>query len=174
MNAAVRWLRSHAGDYSIAVDHVAVVGFAFGGNLALLLGFTDERDGLEGDDADLSVSSAVQAVVCISAPVDLEALYTESGTPQQVLIDLIGATPQESQEGYRRASPLTYATVGDPPVLILHGDDDPMVPVRQAMLLDERMNEVGVPHELIILKGGKHENITLKEDVWRFLAGHLR
>ena len=174
VKAAVRWLRMHAGDYSIDVDHVAAVGYSSGGHLALLLGFTDPRDGLAGDAADSSVSSAIQAVVSIAAPTELAALYRESDTPQEVLTDLIGATPQERPDRYRQASPLTYITMGDPPVLIIHGDDDPMVPVSQALLLDQRMTEAGVPHQLIILKGGKHENIPLNEDIWRFLADHLR
>lgn len=174
VKAAVRWLRTHAGDYGIDTDRVAAVGFSSGGNLALMLGFTNEHDGFEGDGADLSISSAVQAVVSIAGPTELTALYLESDAPQQVLTDLIGATPQESPERYRQASPLTYITKDDPPVLIIQGDADSQVPVRQALLLDQRMNEVGVPHELLILKGGKHENIQLNEDIWRFLSDHLR
>src|SRR6266851_2904935 len=45
---------------------------------------------------------------------------------------LLAADPLENPEVYRKHSPLTYAGRVTTPTLILHGEDDPAVPVAQA------------------------------------------
>ena len=42
------------------------------------------------------------------------------------------------------------------PVLVLHGDNDQRVDVRQAHLLRSRLQAIGQPHRLIIYQGGDH------------------
>ena len=54
------------------------------------------------------------------------------------------------------ASPVTYITPDDPPFLIFHGDEDGVVPIEQALALDERLKAAGVPSTLVIVKGGDH------------------
>ncbi len=173
VKAAVRWLRTNATTYNINPNYIGAVGFSSGAHLALLLGLTIPSDGLEGEDANLSISSQVQAVVCIAAPVDLESVYHESKDPKEIFIDLIGCTPEECPEKYRAASPINYVRKGNPPVLIIHGDNDVEIPVQQALLLDGAMNKVGTVHKLIIIKEGKHENVKLDEQIWQFLFANL-
>jgi len=79
---------------------------------------------------------------------------------------------------YRHASPLTYVSSDDPPVLTLQGDSDTFTPVAQALLLDQKMKEVGVPHILIITNGGGHFYPPSFFDehypLWDFLDRHLK
>ncbi|MDQ2805992.1 MAG: alpha/beta hydrolase [Chloroflexota bacterium] len=67
---ALRFLRSHAAQYQIDPDHIGVWGDSAGGHLAALLGLAGPTAGLEGDGGWPGVSSAVQAVVTMSAPTD--------------------------------------------------------------------------------------------------------
>ncbi len=60
-------------------------------------------------------------------------------------------------EYYGGLSPELYPRVAMlPPVLILHGDIDRMVPVSQARDLDAAMTKAGRPHEMKIYPGAEH------------------
>jgi dipeptidyl aminopeptidase/acylaminoacyl peptidase len=45
---------------------------------------------------------------------------------------------------------------GLPPVLILHGESDDMVPVEYAYRIRDVLEEAGVPYELVVIPGGDH------------------
>ena len=171
---AVRWLRANANRYGIDPDRIGAVGFSAGGNLSLMLGLTGPSNGLEGECGDLRFSSRIQAVVNMAGGTDL--LYHYHIYPYDYG-DLLGGTPEEFPERYRAASPLTYVSDDDPPVMTLVGTDDPVF--RQEKLLDERMRIAGVPHALIVREGVGHtrsELANLSEDnlVWLFLDEHLK
>ena len=67
-----------------------------------------------------------------------------------------GRDTSEAVERYKAASPLTYVSKDDPPVLTLHGDKDALVPVEQAKVLDEKMKAVGANHTLMVFEGQGH------------------
>ena len=54
------------------------------------------------------------------------------------------------------ASPITYVTPDDPPILLLHGDADPVVPFEWSEALVEALSEHGVESRLIRVRGGGH------------------
>ena len=68
----------------------------------------------------------------------------------------MGGTPTEAADRYKAASPITYVSSDDPPVLTLHGDQDALVPVEQAKRLDEKMKAVGASHTLMVFEGQGH------------------
>jgi carboxymethylenebutenolidase len=51
---------------------------------------------------------------------------------------------------------LGFAAKALPPVLILHGRKDTIVPVKEAMELEERLRAAGVPYEIKIYEGQGH------------------
>ncbi len=63
---------------------------------------------------------------------------------------LLAADPLENPEVYRKHSPLTYAGRVTTPTLILHGEDDPAVPVAQAYAFYRALRERNVPVELVV------------------------
>jgi dipeptidyl aminopeptidase/acylaminoacyl peptidase len=103
-----------------------------------LLGSTDLSSGLDGECGKRSYSSRVQAVVGLAGPTD----PIDSSRGNAVAItDLLGGTYEKVPEQYERASPITCVNGDDPPVLIVHGSGDTIVPLRQAELFNEKMNE---------------------------------
>lgn len=54
-------------------------------------------------------------------------------------------------------SPVHFASKDDPPVLLVHGDADDIVPIEHSRVLDERLDAVGVPSELLVIPGARHE-----------------
>ena len=55
-----------------------------------------------------------------------------------------------------RLSPLRYVRKGLPPVLIIHGDADEMVPYEDSIKLRDALTAAQVPNELVSIPGGKH------------------
>ncbi len=152
---AVRWLRVHAAEYRIDPDHIGAMGYSAGAHLSLMLGTTGPADGLEGDAPAGSPSSRVQAVVNYFGPTDLAADDVPD-TSKGLLRDFLGGTREEKPEAYARASPLTFVTADDAPILTFHGTKDPLVPSTQATHLAEAMTRVGLPGRTELLSGAGH------------------
>ena len=54
------------------------------------------------------------------------------------------------------ASPVTYVSAGDPPVLLMHGDKDPAVPFEQSAAMEAALRKLGVMVKLLRIPGGGH------------------
>lgn len=177
--AAIRWLRANANEYKINPQKIGVTGASAGAHLSLLIGLTSPSDNLEGNEGNPNQSSRVQAVVNIFGPTDLVREYETAPGAVGFLKAFFNATPDEAKEQYLAASPITYVSKDDPPVLTLHGDKDALVPPEQAKLLDERMKAVGATHELLMLPEQGHgftgESAQKADDAaWEFFAKHLK
>lgn len=176
--AAVRWLRASAAKYHINQDRIGVTGGSAGGHLSLLVGLTDAKSGLEGSSGTPDVSSRVQAVVNVFGPTDMASCY-ETSSVAWIFRLVMGGKPDETPEIYRMASPVTHISRDDPPVLTLHGDSDPLVPVAQAKLLDEKMKASGASHTLMVFEGQGHgfsgeHAVKSAEALWSFFDQHLK
>jgi acetyl esterase/lipase len=177
VKCAVRWLRANARKYKIDPNKIGVLGISSGGHLALMLGLTDSTDGLEGECGNMKYSTQVQAVVSVMGNTELTEYYYET-IDKRFIVKFLGGTPKEVPEQYKAASPLTYVSKDDPPVLTIHGDMDLYIPVKQAKLLDKKMNEVGASHTLIVLANVGHmagiANLFSDNPIWHFFDEHLK
>lgn len=159
--AAVRWLRAHARDYSVDPNRFGVWGASAGGHLAALLGTSGGVQELEGDIGTPGVSSRVQAVCDWFGPTDFLRIGEHPSRIDHYAADspesqLLGGPVLENREKAARASPITYVSRDDPPFLIMHGDQDPLVPYQQSELLHEALKKAGVDSTLQIVKGAGH------------------
>jgi acetyl esterase/lipase len=171
-------MRANAKKYHINPDRIGVTGGSAGGHLSLLVGLTDPSSGLEGQSGNPEQSSRVQAVVDYFGPTDMAACHKKSSVAWVFRL-FLGGTPDEVGERYKAASPITYVSKDDPPVLTLHGDQDALVPVEQAKSLDERLNAVGASHTLMVFKGQGHGfggeyGKKAADATWKFFDEHLK
>jgi acetyl esterase/lipase len=155
VKAAVRWLRSHASEYKLDAGHIGATGFSAGGHLALMLGMTGPDDGLEGDVPADAPSSRVQAVVNYFGPTELGAPDIPD-VSRPLVKDFLGGTPDEKPDACRKASPVTFASADDPPILTFQGTKDPLVPHTQAFKLTDALTQAGVPGRVELLVGAGH------------------
>ncbi|MDZ4819722.1 MAG: alpha/beta hydrolase [Planctomycetota bacterium] len=182
VKGAIRWIRANAAKYDLDPDHIAVWGTSAGGHLALMIGLTgdtSELDGKLGPHTD--VSSKVAGVVNYFGPTELIAMTGRSGKLDRTKGDspvaqLFGGPTQATDEKSKQASPVTYASANDPPVLTIHGDADHIVPLDQAVRLDTAMKKAGVTHYFITIEGGGHGKLSTAADepTARFFAKYLR
>jgi acetyl esterase/lipase len=181
--AAVRWLRAHAREYRLDPSRFAASGSSAGGHLAAMLGTT--CDTMEFDvGGNLDESSRVQAVVDYFGPTDFLQMdahrppngmtHDPADSPES---ELIGGAIQQNKEKTARANPITYVTRSDPPFLICHGDQDPLVPHHQSELLEAALKKAGVPATFYTVKGAGHGGFTDPQVAVltrEFLAKHLK
>ena len=101
--------------------------------------------------------------------------------PEQLLAKLRGplSGSRDAMEVMREMSP--YYLVNEhsqtPPLLILHGDADPVVPVEQGKILYDKMIALGKKVEMIRIEGADHESSSWSEEVYamihQFFDQHL-
>ncbi|MGK3201281.1 alpha/beta hydrolase fold domain-containing protein [Amycolatopsis sp. MEPSY49] len=96
--------------------------------------------------------STVDAVVAWFPPTDLLGLAGDVSREAA----LLGAAPESVPDLAREASPLTHAHAGAPPVLLMHGAEDDLVPASQSVRLAEALRDAGAPVELHLVPGARH------------------
>ncbi len=157
--AAIRWLRANAKKYHINPDKIGVWGTSAGGHLALLVGLSADQKELEGQSGSPGHSSRVACVVNWFGPTELLAAWKDPTLPpmvKNVLDKLVGTQAEQKHHLLKAASPLSYVSQDDPPVLTMHGTKDPIVPFSQATMLDEAMKKVGALSYLVPVENAGH------------------
>ncbi|MDH7571663.1 MAG: prolyl oligopeptidase family serine peptidase, partial [Armatimonadota bacterium] len=160
---ATRFVRAHAAEYGVDPNRLGITGGSAGGHLSLMQGARGRDGDPKAKDPVDRQSSRVQAVACFFPPVD----FLNYGKPGQWVLDLPffepfrpafpkAETPAEREGMLRQMSPITFVTAAMPPTLVIHGDADQLVPLQQAQLLMKRLEELGVPHRLVVREGKGH------------------
>ncbi len=155
VKCAVRFLRANADKYGLDPRRIGAVGFSAGAHLSMMLATMDKEDGLEGDGGSADQPSKVQAAVSYFGPTDLSATDIPDRA-KEIVKGFIGGTPAEKPREYRQASPLTYVSPGDAPMLLFQGTRDPLVPHTQAIAMTEAMTRYNVPGRVELLVGASH------------------
>jgi acetyl esterase/lipase len=181
--AAIRWLRANAAKYGLDPDRIGVTGASAGGHLAAMLGLGGGVAALEGEvGPHAGVNSRVKCVVDLFGPSDLLAMadypsridHNASNSPES---ELIGGPLQDHKDKARAASPITYVSRDDPPFLIFHGTEDPLVPLNQSERLAEALKAAGVPCTFVKVVEAGHGGFRTPEvgrRVRQFFDKHLR
>ena len=122
---AVAWIREHAEELGVDPDFIAISGGSTGGNLAALAALTPGdrslQPGFEDGDASVQFCVPLYGVHDMLKPSG-EALWP-------YLVDTVmKSRPDEDPAAWRRASPARIATRARPPLLVVHGAADTLVP----------------------------------------------
>ena len=184
IKAAIRFLRGNAKKYGYRSDKIIVWGSSSGGHYAALVGATNNDSYYEGNLGSYTkVSSSVQAILDFYGPTDFLTILNQS-TPHGLSVRvpalklLLGKPVEEVPDLARKASPVFLIDSTDPPALIVHGDQDPQVPVNQSLELWSAYKKHWVPVQLEIIPGAAHggkefETKEMMETINRFLQKNL-
>lgn len=180
--AAIRWVRANAEKYGLDPERIGVWGTSAGGHLVAMLGTSGDVPELEGDlGGSDETSSAVACVANYFGPTEMLAMIGPPSRIDHAAADapeakLIGGPLRENPEKAKAASPVTYVSADDPPVLTVHGTEDPLVPYDQGVRFDKALREAGVTSYLVTVEGGGHGGFPpeAEERLRAFFEKHLR
>ncbi|MDO8539505.1 MAG: alpha/beta fold hydrolase [Opitutaceae bacterium] len=172
---AIHWLRTNAAKHGLDPQRIVVAGGSSGAHLASLVGTLVVPAGEK-------ISSRVSGVIDFYGASDFLTMPPNVPGPGKTDADLakanaarlLGGIVRDRAELARSASPLYLVSRDDPPFLIVHGDKDPQVPLEQSQQLHAKLQEIGVPSELHVLKGAGHggkafDTREVRDTVRRFL-----
>jgi acetyl esterase/lipase len=157
---AVRTLRARAAQYGIDPARVAAVGDSAGGHIAVMLAVAGDVPG-DGTCPVQDQPADVSAAIAYYAPLDLRTFRRYPESIQLATRCLIGADPKKSADLLAMASPGTHLDGDDPPILLLHGTPDPVIPVAESRDFDHALEKAGVPHAFVEMKGMPHGFLVL-------------
>lgn len=162
IKGAIRFLRANQKKYGLRADRVFIVGASAGGHLAALAGVTNGHSQLEGTvGGNKKISSDIQGIISLYGASNLTTILNQS-TPHGLSVRVpaldafIGGQPDDLVKETRLASPVFHVDKNDPPLLMIHGDQDPQMPINQSIELLGKYNELDLDVTFIPLHGAKH------------------
>ena len=159
---AIDWMKLHAIEYNWDMNQLVLLGESAGGHLAMMTAFSNPEDfGLHLE------KQPIHALIDVYGPSDLVNLYHANTTDSiNELINrlpaslaeqldlaklLVGFQPSENQHAadsiMEHLSPINYLTNEAPPMLLIHGKADQIVPVDQSYELQKRLDSLAIPNE---------------------------
>jgi acetyl esterase/lipase len=162
LKAAIRFLRAQSKELGIDARRIVVAGDSAGGHLAALLGVTNGSKDHEGAiGPHQKDDSSVQGIISFYGAANLTTILDQS-TPHGLKVrvpalDLfLGGQPADVPELAKLASPVFQVDPSDPPLLLIHGDQDPQMPINQAHELQGAYKKYGLKVQFEVVHGGAH------------------
>lgn len=176
VSRAVRFIRHHRLKYGVDENRIGVVGGSSGGHLSLMLATRGGPGPADAPDEVDRESSAVQCVACFFPVTDLLNLGKSTENPGD------GGPPKSFKKGFgpraqtldewkllgRELSPIYHITSTLPPIFIVHGDADTLVPLEQSERFVEQASTAGHKVQLEVRPGKEHGWPTMVLDIPRF------
>lgn len=160
---AVRFVRTSAARFGMRPDRLGVLGASSGGHLTLSIAARGRPGQADAADPVDRESSAVQAAACFFPPTDflnyggpgISGVGQGPLAPLQVAFGPQALTPEGREILGREISPIYFVNENLPPTLIIHGDDDKVVPLQQSQSFLKRARDAKAQHVELIVRPGK-------------------
>lgn len=157
---AVQFVRQNAEKWNLDPKRIGVTGGSAGGHLSLWVALHDDVADAKAEDPLKQQSSRVACAVSFAGPTDW-SLLSEIDHQHPAYRQLLGYQPKTAAEemdakAKKDVSPITFASQDDPPIMQIHGDKDDIVPLQHAQKMDDRLKEVNVQSELVVVPGANH------------------
>ena len=144
---AIQLLRENAAQWGIAPDKIGIMGFSAGGHLAATAGVHHDTVCIENKKG---TSLRPDFMILVYPVISFDDKVGHIGSK----ISLLGENPDE--ELVKFFSNDLQVNNNTPKCILLHADDDTLVPVENSNLFYRQLHGHGVPAELHIYSKGEH------------------
>jgi len=179
---AIQFVRHKAKTWNLDTTRMGVTGGSAGGHLSAYMALQDDEATPDSKDPVKRQSSRVSFAIPFAGPTDWNLLgkIEHKHPAYRQLLGYEPGTPADKMSAKLKndVSPLHFVSKDDPPILIVHGDADVIVPYEHATVLEKALKKAGVPVELIRVKNGRH-NVAgagigkTPEQAAKFMRQHL-
>lgn len=157
VKAALAWTREHAEGHGADPKRIVVMGGSAGGHLAALLAMTPNDQELQPgfEDADTSV----QGAVILYGYTDLTAAWDWSARSDVVRFMervVVQKRWEKHEKVFRQLSPLHRVNKDAPPVLLIHGELDRLVPIEHTRRFAKALRDAGASRVHVVEVPGAH------------------
>ncbi len=155
---AARFLMKNAKKYSLDVKRMGVWGGSAGGHLSLMTALGKNSDFI----GDKELSKYNPQFVCVASYFPLtsfvksEYLAGSNFDKPTRFITMFGGLLSENEKLAKALSPAEILTKNAPPILLLHGDNDKILPIAQSNYMMEQAKKMGANVSLLVVKNGGH------------------
>lgn len=170
---ALIYLIQHAKELNIDPNRIVVMGGSAGGHLALMAG-------LLGDNSIFDSNCKGEKNIKVAAIIDKYGITDVWDWGYGPVLTSKSATNwlgnfAKDEKFAKSVSPINWVNKNSPPIFIVHGDADKVVPYQQSVDLHKKLDEVGVKNIFITVEGGGHgkfekeKNSELNKQIIEFL-----
>ncbi|WP_372721749.1 alpha/beta fold hydrolase [Novipirellula sp.] len=157
---ALVWAQENATRFSLDLRRIGLFGYSAGGHLSLLVSVLSDEpmetklasSEWAADDERWQKLPAIQAVCIGGPPCDFRNLPPENTG----LAYFLGGSRSEKPSVYEAASPTAHVSAQDPPIHLIHGETDSIVPIQNSLMFRERAKAVGILCDLTTIPGQGH------------------
>jgi len=141
---AVKWARDNAGTYGGGADKLFVMGHSSGAHIASMLALNPEYLKAVGGDRSW-----------LRGMIGLAGAYSFMPITAPDLRDLFGPVDR-----FRYSQPVFYVDGGNPPLMLVHGRDDDVLPVKNTEELAKAVSKAGGAVETVIYDSLSHNMVV--------------
>ncbi|HKY16814.1 MAG TPA: alpha/beta hydrolase [Microthrixaceae bacterium] len=181
---AIAWVRAHAHEYGADPDFIVVTGGSAGGHLCALVALTANDPAFQPgfEDADTSVQAAVP-MYGVYDLADVDGHMVTGFRDLFIEPVVMGARFRDGADAFESYSPYYRVRPEAPPMMIVHGSKDSLVPIESARPFAARMAETSESAVVYVeLQGAQHgfdvfpspRTVRTVEYIERFLDGVRR
>jgi len=158
---AMRFISGHRKELGIDPQQFYTFGDSAGGHLAMML-LHSPVDSFPGDSDLKDFSYKTVAGVSWYGPCDFQDIQLFNHDDSPDFNDRFGPRIMNNQdqskkeELYREVSPIIYLTEKSAPLLMIQGDKDTTIPVKQAYRMQKELEDIKAPVEIMFVKNAGH------------------
>ncbi len=182
---AARFLLKNADKLNLDTQRYGVWGGSAGGHLSLMTALGKDKD-FKGDEALAGTPLAFKCVASyfpLTTLVNRDVLIGSKFEDPEALRHVLNGLFSEKPELARLLSPTEYLSKVTPPILLLHGDKDPILDIKNSTYMMEVAKAKGADVQLFTVKNAGHsfsgKNISpsmaeINQAAARFILSHLK
>ncbi|WP_066223439.1 alpha/beta hydrolase [Formosa haliotis] len=168
VRCALIYLVKHAKTLNIDTTKIVIKGGSAGGHLALMTGLLANNTKFD-TNCEHESNIKIAAIIDQYGPTDLTLIL--KGSVKRWM-----GNRYQDIDFVKSVSPLYYVDKNSPPIFIVHGDADTVIPYNQSKILYDALKAHQVKTAFLTIEGGGHGKFSkedkskLNENMWKFLS----
>lgn len=158
VRCAIREAQAQVELRKLNANKLVILGASAGGHLAAMVGVNGDDPSSDGACARKGPIHP-RGVIAYYAPLELDRAHDHYPPKMVQAVDellRVDGGPEDWDKRARTATPNHFVDGADPPVLLLHGSDDRIVPASDSRAFSQLLEGAGVPSLVVELPGQDH------------------